>query len=531
MHRSCSSEFTKAYRTGGPLRPRPREARTFTPAFETMSLSIADRIDTTRAARALAPLCVGAGVYLFVLVTGDGLLQDSDSFWQIAIGQWIIDHAAMPYVDFYSFTHAGQPWLSNAWLSQVLFAIAYAHHDWAGVVVLSALAVAAATAILVHLLEPYTEPAHRVLLAMLALALSWHHLLARPHVLALPVMVAWAGGLIVSVDRRASPPWLLLPLIALWANLHGGFVLGLALIAPVALEAVWAADADKHVAVAMRWAMFGVAALAASCCTPYGWNTLLAAARVLTLGDVLSTLSEWQPANFSSFGLFEASLLGFIGLALYRGISISLPRILLLLLLTQMALAHVRSIDAFAFLMPLALAKPLVDHWPLHRPAAAVREAAPLSVMSLLAMLAVAIGTVASTAAYTGHHDFVFTKTQTPAASVDALRQHGATRVFNAYEFGGYLIARGIPTFIDGRAELYGEKYVLNYFDAVAAHDIEQLTALLDDNRIDATLLPPHTPAAQLLDRMSGWRRLYADDIAIVHVRGTERPDVTGDLK
>jgi hypothetical protein len=123
-------------------------------------------------------------------------------------------------------------------------------------------------------------------------------------------------------------------------------------------------------------------------------------------------------------------------------------------------------------------------------------------------------------------------KTQTPAAPVDALTQQGAKRIFNAYEFGGYLIGRGIPTFIDGRAELYGERYVLDYFDAVAARDIDRLTALLDDGRIDATLLPPHTPAAQLLDRMSGWRRLYADDIAIVHVRArTGPPGITGGLK
>jgi hypothetical protein len=478
------------------------------------------------------PLCVGAGGYLFGLVTGDSLLLDSDSFWQIGVGQWIIDHAAMPYADFYSFTHAGEPWLSNAWLSQVLYAIAYAHHGWAGVVVLAALAIAAALAIFVHLLKPYFEPAHRILLATLALALSCHHLLARPHVLALPVMVAWSGGLIMSVDRRASPPWLLLPLIALWANLHGGFVLGLALIAPVALEAVWTSNANKRVAIAVRWAVFGVAALAASCCTPYGWHTLAAAVAILDLGGVLSALSEWQPADFSSFSLFEASLLGLIGLALFRGIAISPPRIALLLLLTQMALAHVRSIDAFAVLVPLVLAKPFADHWSPQRAAVVAREVASVSVMALLAMLAVAVGTVATTAAYTGHHDFVFVKTQTPAAAVDALTQHRAKRIFNAYEFGGYLIARGIPTFIDGRAELYGEKYVLDYFDAIAARDIDRLTALLDDNRIDATLLPPHTPAAQLLDRMSGWRRLYADDIAIVHVRaGTEPPGITGDLK
>ena len=498
-----------------------------------MSLSVAHRMETTRAARVLLPLCVGAGAYLFVLITGDMLLQDSDSFWQIGIGQWIIDHAAVPYADFYSFTRAGQSWISNAWLSQVLFAAAYAHHGWAGVVVLASLAVAAALAIFVHLLELHVEPAHRVLLAMLALALSWHHLLARPHLLALPVMVAWTGGLIMAVDRHAPPPWRRLPLIALWANLHGGFVLGLALIAPIALEAVWCATRAERIAIALRWTMFAAASVAASCCTPYGWNTLLAAARILDLGAVLSVVSEWQPANFSSFGLFEASLLGLLGFALYRGIVLSPPRIALLLLLTQMALSHVRSIEAFAFLMPLALAKPCAEHWAPHSQSTdGPREGTLFPAMSLLAMLALAAGLFASTAAYTSHHDFLFTRTQTPGPAVDALRQHGAKRVFNAYEFGGYLISRGIPTFIDGRAELYGEKYVLNYFDAVSARDLDRLTALLHENQIDATLLPPHAPAAQLLDRMRGWTRLYTDEIAVVHVRaGAARHDTPGDSK
>ena len=65
-----------------------------------MSLSFANGIAVEGRARALMPLCVGAGAYLFVLYLGDTLLQDSDSFWQIKIGQWILDHRALPYTDF-----------------------------------------------------------------------------------------------------------------------------------------------------------------------------------------------------------------------------------------------------------------------------------------------------------------------------------------------------------------------------------------------------------------------------------------------
>jgi hypothetical protein len=488
-----------------------------------MSLAVTDRATTVRIPPGMLLLCVGAAAYLQLLFTGDLLLQDSDTYWHIKIGQWIIDHGVVPTTDFYSFTRAGSPWMSNAWLSQVLYGVSYAHAGWAGPVILAALAIAATIVIFIHLLEDHLEPAHRILLAMLAFVLSWHHLLARPHVLALPLMVAWVGGLIRTVDQRTLPSWRLLPLMTLWANLHGGFVLGLVLMAPLALEAAWQAENTERLAVAKHWCLFGIAAVVASCCTPYLHNTLIAAANIMELGKVLTLISEWRPADFSTFNGFEAALLGLIGLAFYRGVALSLPRIALLLLLTQMALSHVRCIEAFAFLVPLAIAMPFGPGPQVRRDVARVRSS---PVISALAVLAVAGGTLASTLLYMAHHDFVFVKDQVPQAALGVLREHQAKRIFNAYEFGGYLIANDVPTFIDGRAELYGERFVMNFFNAVEGHDTDQLPGMLDAYNIDATLLVPGKPSTQLLDRLPGWTRLYADDVAVIHVRTS--PATTG---
>jgi hypothetical protein len=483
-----------------------------------MSLAVVNRATTVRISPGLLHLCVGAGAFLFLFFIGDHLLQDSDTYWHIRIGQWIVDHATVPYSDFYSFTRSGSPWTSNAWLSQVLYATAYAHAGWAGPVALASFATAAALVIFLDLIESYFEPVRRILLALLALVLASPHLLARPHVLALPLMVAWVGGLIRAVDQRTAPPWLLLPLMAVWANLHGGFVLGLALIAPIALEALWQSAAGQRFAVAKQWSLFAIAALVASCCTPYLHNTLIAAAKIMNLGQVLTVVSEWRPADFSTFGPFEAALLGLIGLALHRGVVLSLPRIGLLLLLTHMTLSHVRCLEAFAFLVPLAMARPFRDQAAPPTPAEAI-DTKTSSLVSALGMLAVIGGTFASTLVYAAHHDFAFVRTQAPAAALDSLRQHQATRIFNDYQFGGFLIANDIPTFIDGRAELYGENFTMNYLKAVEGRSLDQVAGLLDEFHIDATLLAPDRPAAQLLDHMPGWTRLYADDIAVAHVR------------
>ncbi|WP_456620261.1 MULTISPECIES: hypothetical protein [unclassified Bradyrhizobium] len=484
-----------------------------------MSLSFANDIAVQSRARALVPLCVGAGAYLFFLYVGDTLLQDSDSFWQIKIGQWILDHRALPYTDFYSFTRPGAPWISTSWLSQVLFAFSYAQWDWAGPVILTAMATALTAAILVYFLDAQLEIPRSVLFAMLALLLSLHHILTRPHMLALPVMVAWVGMLMAAADRRSAPSWYWLPLMALWANLHGGFVLGLALIGPIALEAVEHAEKGRRLALFMRWVLFGIGALIATCCTPYGWRTPLGATNILGLGELLTVIYEWMPANFSSFTAFEGALLGLIALGYYRGLVLSAPRIFLILFLTWSALTHVRSIEAFAFLVPLVLAKPLGQMFPRQEPDAAGSDSWPARYVTALGALMIVAAAWTSTSIYMGHHRFTFTMAQTPVAAVDLLEQRKAQRIFNGYQFGGYLISRGIPVFADGRAELYGEKFVMDFFKATEGKKPELLPRLLDEYKIDATLLGADAPGPQILDHLEGWKRIYTDDIAVIHVR------------
>ena len=89
--------------------------------------------------------------------------------------------------------------------------------------------------------------------------------------------------------------------------------------------------------------------------------------------------------------------------------------------------------------------------------------------------------------------------------------------VFNDYAFGGYLIFAGIKPFIDGRY-FYGDAFIKRYFDAAFVLS-DELPRLLAEYHIAWTLLGAKTPAVVLLDHLPGWRRLYADDIAAVHVR------------
>jgi hypothetical protein len=488
-----------------------------------MAISITTSVVSRSAARGLIPLCFGAIAYLFYLSAGEILLRDSDSMWQIKVGQWILEHGAMPSSDVFSFTRYGEPWMSSSWLSQVIYAIAYGPGDWAGPVILTSIAIGVTVAIFLHLLSPYIDSARAILIMTLALLASTTHLFARPHVLALPVLLAFIGGLIAAADRRTHPSWWLLPLMALWANLHGGFVLGLALIGPIGLEALWSAAPRRRVRLALRWALFGVAAVAASCLTPYGWNSLLGATKILSLGKLLSLIGEWKPADFSTFTFFEAALLGLVGIAFYRKLTLSVPRILLVLGLIWMALTHVRNIEVFAFIVPLVLAKPIAEQWGTAEAAQpGFDRTRSMPAITILAAVAIAVGGWASTRVFVAQHHFAFLPYVTPVAAVDLLQQRKAQRVFSTAPFGGYMIARDMKVFIDGRAELYGEQYVVDYFNAIEARNVGELLSLLDKYRIDATLLNATSPAGYALDHVKGWKRLYKDDTAVIHVRADQ---------
>ncbi|MEY3974413.1 MAG: hypothetical protein RIS59_774, partial [Pseudomonadota bacterium] len=85
------------------------------------------------------------------------------------------------------------------------------------------------------------------------------------------------------------------------------------------------------------------------------------------------------------------------------------------------------------------------------------------------------------------------------------------------------LIYRGIPVFIDGRADLYGDAFVKRCIEAWS--DGTDLLPLMDEYRVAWTLLPPHTRAVSILDDTPGWLRLYSDSHAVVHRRVTPNPD------
>ena len=165
-------------------------------------------------------------------------------------------------------------------------------------------------------------------------------------------------------------------------------------------------------------------------------------------------------------------------------------------------------------LAPLFLMAPLARQFPPIRAEGGVFGGAAAALAAGFAVLLVPV-----TVALTAISHYQPNAGISPVAAVATLKAANAGPVFNDYDFGGYLVFAGIPTFIDGRTELYGGPFTARHYRAVTLADLKDFVATLDTYKIGATLLAPSTPAVAFLDTQPGWKRLYADDIAVVHVR------------
>ncbi len=468
------------------------------------------------------PLIVGLAGFLRALAEPRALLNDPDTYLHIAAGRWMLAHAALPVHDPFSHSLAGDAWVPHEWLAELVLAYVYAAAGWSGLVLVTAAAFALSLALLTRFLLRYAEPFSALIAVMLGGALVLGHLLVRPHLLALPLLVLWAGALFAARDDAKSPPIWLLPVMTLWANLHGSFMFGLGLACFLGVEAVLAPG--RRCVEGRRWGMFALLAAAAALITPNGLAGFLEPLQLIAMPALQASFGEWQSPNFQEFQPLEIWLLGIIGLGFSTGAKLPLPRLLLLLALCHMALSHVRHAELLGLVGPLVVAASLgpritslIRSMPLSalgQGAARLASPAAAPAVMLTLVLAVCASLPLLLQPIARADDRV-----TPASALAAAVRMGLDGpVLNSEGFGGYLIFKGIPTFIDGRAELYGNAFLARYLAAERGAE-GALPAVLDEYGITWTLLTPDEDAARRLDAYAEWRRVYADPIAVIHAR------------
>jgi hypothetical protein len=284
------------------------------------------------------------------------------------------------------------------------------------------------------------------------------------------------------------------------------------LIGPFALEAVTEAPVGARLVAARAWATFALAALAAALLNPYGMDAFLPF-RLMSVEN-LSRISEWQPQDFSHIGTMELALLTLLGLTLTRPFTMPPIRAALLIALVAMALQHSRHQVLLGILAPMLLAGPIAGAIGAKSAGGEWRVARVALPATVAAMMAIGVVRLMMPIERT---DGVSAPISALSAVPPDLRRKV---VLNDYAFGGFLIFEHVRPFIDARVELYGDG-MLNRYDKLRSGDREAVEEALKRYDIAWTIFAPDNRIVAALDLEPGWRRLYADATAVVHVRDT----------
>lgn len=451
---------------------------------------------------ALAALAaVMAGTVLFV----PAVLGDGDSWWHLATGQWMLSHGRVPDRDVFSATMAGRPWVAQEWLSQLAMALAYRAAGWSGVMILFALAVALTVMLLGRHLGRWLEGPPLLLSVVIAMALLSPSLLARPHLLALPVMELWCAGLVIArAENRPPAPGLLL-LMVLWTNLHGSFPVGLVFALVLSVEAGFADRRGAGV-----WFAFTGLATVVTLINPSGLAGALLPYHLIN-SAALADIIEWQPLRLQDTSPLLPVLVLLAYLVVLRGFRPRFWRGVILLGLIVEAWLHLRNQMLVGIVGLLAVAPDLGRCFGVLRP----RGRGEQWQGALPAALAVAL----ICGIRFGHPllrgDDAVTPAHALAAVPPVLR---ALPVYNDAALGGYLIFSGVRPFIDGRAELYGPAFMARYQAAIIRPGSEFARELAQYD-IRWALVGANSRAGRLLAGLPNWHRSHADPVAQVYIR------------
>jgi hypothetical protein len=452
------------------------------------------------------------------------LLADGDTGWHIRTGELVLQTGTVPRTDPFSFSRPGEPWFAWEWGADVIFALLWRWKGTAAVAAFCGAVIAlAATVLFARLLRRGAGLAIALLAAMAAVSASSVHYLARPHVFSILLYAIALWMLEEDQVRPGGRLWLLIPLTALWTNLHAGFVAWCVTL--LVLVAVSAAGRDWSAARRYGWLTLGCAA--ASLANPYGWKLHQHVARYLNSGWIMDHVQEFQSPNIRSEGMVVYALLLLAAVAFIA--HASRFEAVLLLLWAFASLRSARHVPLFALVAAPVAAAGAADLWRRAAGAAGSRSAVAVfrefsldlgARPRLTAWLAAAAVGMVIVAPATG-----FPHTRFPVRAVESnlnsLTPAGRVpRVLTSDQWADYLIYRLYPkqrVFFDGRSDFFGPELGGDYRKLLGAdHGWREL---LDRYGFDIALLPRDWPLSTVLGREPGWRQIYADKAALIFCR------------
>lgn len=452
------------------------------------------------------------------------LLRDPDNWWQVKVGLDILANRAIPVVDTYSHTFAGQPWIAKEWLGQVLLASGYKALGWNGVVFITVSAVGLMTFILTWYLSAALKPVVTIAVVMIITVFVSGVYNARPLIFSLPIIVLWTAMLFQAARDRQAPPFWLLGVIALWANLHGTFTFGFVIAAFAGLDFLARARLSQPRLLA-KWILFGLLCPLVTMINPYGLKAILATFTVASGNEAVAYINEWSPFNARTDVFLEVLLLIVVAALLITRVRIRWTYAAFFIFTLHLFLAYSRFQYLWLLLVPIVLAADIAEQFPALSTRKWMGESRDILERAVAKYFhrisAVIVACWFAVAALFLNFSTAAPSDNTAASGALAFaKTHGLSgNVMNAYNFGGTLIFHGIKTYIDGRTD---QLFLNGFMNATVkmgtAAGKPVLQKSIDEHAIRWALLEPDDETIPFFNELSGWRKAYDDKFAVIYV-------------
>ncbi|MCY3978306.1 MAG: hypothetical protein OXG23_09425 [Chloroflexi bacterium] len=467
--------------------------------------------------------------FMLLFAMASRVSVDPDMWWHLRLGEYILETGPPVYADAFSHTHAGLIHRNHSWLAQVVMVGFWRLAGHLGLTLFVSLL---ATGGMLFLYRAgagsiYAQ-AYVLVIGAACAAAFWS---PRPQMLTFFFSAVLIYILFELKHNGRDRLWLLPPLLWLWGNCHGGFIIGFALLGAFALGewnncrfSLGKSRVPPRTIRKLLW--ITLLSLALMPLNPLGIEVFAPPFDTIGIGGLREYIQEWQSPDFS-----QAQSWGFILLlaALFGAISASRRRLdateaILVIGALCLALVSGRNLSLFA-VVATPIASIHLDEalsrkgWLIPR---RISESPRRVAINLTLIALVALGAIL-------HVEYVTSEKTVNRAlllnfPVGAVRHLNASplagKLFNSYNWGGYLIfaARRHPVFIDGRTDLYRD-FLDEYVTVVSA---DSWRSLFEKWEIRIVLIESTSNLAMRLDNAVDWRREFNDDLASIFVRSDQ---------
>jgi hypothetical protein len=457
-------------------------------------------------------------------------ISDADFWFHLKTGQYVFQNGQVPHTEIFSFTYNGIPWVAHGWLAGTFFYGVYSALGLYALIFIFAILVALSFWMVLK-----NTQAHPFVLAFALLLGIWTvlpNIGVRPRVFTLLLSSIFLVVLQDYARRGAGRRiWLLVPLTALWANLHGGFVIGWTLIllttVGIVLDAWLAGERMQPLWPRLRTlSIVLVGCFLAALANPYGIRIYEPAQRALSSSVYNRIIVDWVSPNFHQPELLPLLALILLSIAAF---ALSPKRIkpseLLLFAATLYAtLKAQRNMLLFALVAAPLLARYSqywIDSTPLSRTLVGLRSTRrPRGLIVLSVIMLLPLPLFVARLKATAYAEPQQQRMKVPIKAVEYMRTNqltGNTLTFPSI-WGGYLIWElpSNPVYIDGR-DVYPEKFVDEYVEMIRGRADWQ--GPFARSGVQLVLLEPGSLLARQLDGMKDWERVYQDEMSSVYKR------------